>query len=222
MRLYWISIVGVILYVALDAIVQSLPPHYSPTRGAESDLVVGPYGYIMTINFLNRGVLSLAFVYSFVKTLDLTGAPRRSFLSGCYLISAWGVGALLLAIFPTDVPALPMSGHGAIHLLVAIIAFICGGLGTFVLSRHFDRNTATKGAKKVALGLGSLSVLLLVVELFAQFLVPHVAANFGGLTERLFLGSVLLWILVVSIYMVTHRSALLGQLQAIAPREENH
>ena len=77
--LYWIVIAGVLLYVILDAIAHILPPHYSPIRDAESDLAVGPYGYIMTINFVNRGLLSLLFVYAFVKTLDLTGAKGASF-----------------------------------------------------------------------------------------------------------------------------------------------
>jgi len=51
----------IILYVVLDAIAQVLPPHYSPLSQAESLLAVGPYGYIMTVNFLIRGVFSLLF-----------------------------------------------------------------------------------------------------------------------------------------------------------------
>jgi hypothetical membrane protein len=210
--LYWITIVGVILYVVLDAVAQSLPPHYSPIRDAESDLAVGPYGYIMTINFLNRGILSLAFVYAFVKTLDLSGVKKASFKNGYYLLGfGWGIGAILLAIFPTDVPATPISWHGAIHLIVAIIAFISGALGTLVLSRHFDEANSTKGAKKIALSLGWLSILLLVIDLFGQFLVPRLATRFGGLTERLFLGSVLLWIFVIAIYMVAQKRSILAE-----------
>ena len=208
-RLYWISIVGVILYVALDTVVQSLPPHYSPIRDAESDLAVGPYGYIMTVNFVNRGILSLSFVYAFIRTLDLTAALKSPFRTGYYMITGWAIGAILLAIFPTDVPPTPISWHGAIHLLVAIIAFICGAFGTFLLSRHFNEAVATKGAKNLAQALGSLSVLLLFVELFVQFLVPHFAARIFGLTERLFLGSVLVWILALSIYLIIHKRSIM-------------
>ncbi len=217
--IYWISIVGVILYVILDAIVQSLPPHYSPIRDAESDLAVGPYGYIMTINFVNRGILSLAFVYAFIKTLDLSGVKNASFKNGYYLLGfGWGIGAILLAIFPTDVPATPISWHGAIHLVVAIIAFICGALGTLLLSRHFGEANSTKGAKKIALPLGWLSVALLVTDLFGQFLVPRLA-RYGGLFERLFLGSVLLWIFVISIYMVTNRRSIFAEASPMSTQK---
>jgi hypothetical membrane protein len=209
-RLYWVSIVGVLLYVVLDAIVQSLPPHYSPIRDAESDLAVGPYGYIMAINFVNRGVLSLAFIYAFVRTLDLTGGPRAPFRRGYYLLGCWGVGAILLAFFPTDVPSTPVSWHGAIHLVVALIAFIAGAVGVFVLSRHFDEDVATKGAKGFASMLGGLSILLLLLPLSAQILMIRVAVRYYGLTERLFIASVLLWILLVSAYMVSHRKSILA------------
>jgi hypothetical membrane protein len=64
--LFFATIVGVILYVVLDAVVQMLPPPYSPISHAESDLAVGPYGYIMAINFANRGILS--FYLSWVST----------------------------------------------------------------------------------------------------------------------------------------------------------
>jgi hypothetical membrane protein len=58
-RLFWVVIAAIVLYVVLDAIAPSLPPHYSLIKDAKSDLAVGPYGYVMAINFLNRGALSL-------------------------------------------------------------------------------------------------------------------------------------------------------------------
>ena len=209
-RHYWISIIGVVVYLVLDAVVQSLPPHYSWIRDAESDLAVGPYGYIMGINFVIRGLLSLSFIYAFIKTVDLSGGNRRSFRAGYYLLGGlWGVGAILLAFFPTDVPATPISWHGAIHLVVALFAFAGGALGTLVLSRHFAENEVTKGAKNIALMLGSFSTLLLVLELAIQFIFRRFALKYFGLAERMFLGSVLLWILVMSIYMVANKQKIL-------------
>ena len=132
--LYWISIVGIVFYVALNAVAQSLPPHYSPIRDAESDLAIGPYGYIMAIDFVDRGILSLAFVYAFIKTVDLTGGPRAPFRSALILLTCWAVGAILLALFPTDVPATPVSWHGAIHVILAIMAFIGGAVLLWMLA----------------------------------------------------------------------------------------
>lgn len=207
-RPYWIPIAGVILYLILDAIAQSLPPHYSPIRQAESDLAVGPYGYIMTINFLNRGILSLVFLYTFMRTVEQTGGQRSKFRTGHYLLFIWAAGAILLAIFPTDVPATPMSWHGAIHFVVAIIAFIGGAFGTLSLSMHFGESGATRGAKTLAKVLSGIAVLSWAIEFGLPFVLPHFANKIAGLTERLFLGSVLLWIFAISLYMVTRRSVI--------------
>lgn len=80
-------VVGAIfLYVLLDAITQSLHPHYSPIPNAESDLAVGPFGYIMAVNFLNRGILSLVFLYALSKTLLFPGSPEALW---CLSMNLW-------------------------------------------------------------------------------------------------------------------------------------
>jgi hypothetical membrane protein len=221
-RLFWVVIAGIVLYVVLDAIAQSLPPHYSPIRNAESDLAVGPYGYIMTVNFLNRGLLSLLFLYALAKTVRATGGlgaagSARRYPKGALLFGIWAVGALLLAIFPTDVPATPMSGHGAIHLLVATLAFLGGAFGALRLSMQFGENKALRGVKPMALSIAVLSVVLVVVELGLPFVAPHLATRFGGLTERLFLGSVLLWVAVVSAHLATRKPGAPTAADSAAP-----
>jgi hypothetical membrane protein len=210
-RLFWAVIAGIVLYVVLDAIAQSLPPHYNPIRDAESDLAVGPYGYIMTVNFLNRGVLSLLFIYALAKTVRATGGlgaadSARRYPKGTFFFGIWAVGALILAIFPTDVPATPISGHGAIHLVVAILAFLGGAFGALRLSMQFGENKTLRGIKPAALSIAALSVVLVVVDLGLPFVAPHLTTRIGGLTERLFLGSVLLWVGVVAGYLATRKA----------------
>lgn len=203
-KLFWIVILGIVLYVVLDIISQSLPPHYNPISQAESDLAVGKFGLIMTINFLNRGVLSLLFIFAFLQTLDVTDVARVPFRNGAYLLGIWAVGALLLAAFPTDVPATPVSWHGAIHLVVAIIAFIGGAFGTLAISLKLGQNRLLGGLKRVALPLALIVVIFWAIEFGLPFVFPHLNARIGGLTERLFLGSVLLWMGIVSAYLATH------------------
>jgi len=200
-KLFWIVILGIILYVVLDVIAQLLPPHYSPISQAESDLAAGKFGLIMTINFINRGLLSLLFIFAFLQTMDYAGVARSQFRAGTYLLGAWAVGALLLAIFPTDVPATPVSWHGTIHLVVAIIAFLGGAFGALALSQKLGQNREFEGLKRIALPLAVIVVLLWAVEFALPFIFPHLNARVGGLTERLFLGSVLLWIGTVSAYL---------------------
>jgi len=203
-RLFWGVILGIVLYVVLDIIAQLLPPHYSPISQAESDLAVGKFGFIMTINFLNRGVLSFLFIFGFIQTLHFAGAVRRQFQASIYLLSAWAVGAILLAVFPTDVPATPASWHGAIHLIVAIIAFIGGAFGTVAISNALGQNRQFEGLKRVAQPLSVIVLVFWVIEFALPFISPHLNTRIGGLTERLFLGSVLLWIALTSAYLATH------------------
>jgi hypothetical membrane protein len=208
-RLFGIVIAGIVLYVVLDAIAQLLPPHYSPIRDAESDLAVGPYGYVMTINFLNRGILSLVFIYALAKTIRSTGLSGATsggrYASGTLLFGVWAVGAILLAIFPTDVPATPVSWHGAIHLVVATLAFLGGAFGALRLSMHFGESRALRGIKTAALAISIIALMAVVLELGLPFVLPHLASRFGGLVERVFLGAVLLWIAVVSAHLLRYR-----------------
>ena len=196
---FWVVAVGILLYVVLDILAQLLPPHYSPVTQAESDLAVGPYGFLMTLNFVNRGLFSLVFLYALVQTVRPEREGWRPLRSGVAFLAIWAVGAVLLAAFPTDVPNLPLSWHGAIHLVVALLAFFGGAVGTFALADHFGDTEALRPMKGWAFPLTFVVVLLFVLELGAGFLVPHLATEVGGLTERLFLGSVLLWMLLVSI-----------------------
>jgi hypothetical protein len=190
-----------LLYLVLDVVVQLLPPHYSPVSQAESDLAVGPFGYIMTLNFLNRGLLSLEFMFALLGTARLAGVEASRLRAGKYLFGVWSVGALLLAVFPTDVPANPVSWHGAIHLLVAILAFLGGAFGALALSLNLSGSPTLESIRRFALPLAILSVVLCLVELLLPG-APKFSAHYGGLFERLFLGSVLVWMASISVYVL--------------------
>jgi hypothetical protein len=211
-RGYEIALIGVILYVALDAVAQLLPPHYSPISQAESDLAVGMFSYIMTLNFLNRGVLSVFFITALIGTIRLQGGSFSQYRGGFYLLGVWSIGALLLAAFPTDVPSTPVSWHGAIHLVVAIIAFLAGGFGTLMISLRMTGDRLTQGVRRFALPIGVLTVILCLLELLEPFIAPHFASNFGGLVERVFLGTVLLWMSSISVHMLRYRDVPAGQV----------
>ncbi|HUI23800.1 MAG TPA: DUF998 domain-containing protein, partial [Nitrososphaerales archaeon] len=197
------AIVGIILYVILDVVAQSLPPHYSPISQAESDLAVGPYGYVMTLNFINRGVLSLCFLFGLLLTTYAADTPGPRFRRGAYAFAIWSIGALLLAAFPTDVPSTPVSWHGAVHLLVAVLAFLGGAVGALYISLGMARSGAVARVRRVAVPLAALCVVLCVVELLGSSVAPGFFSRNGGLVERLFLGSVLLWVGAVSAMTIT-------------------
>ena len=186
----------IILYVVLDAIAQVLPPHYSPISQAESLLAVGPYGYIMTVNFLNRGVFSLLFVYALVQILTMLGENWRSYRVGLHAIGIWGVGALLLAGFPA-------TGHTlGIHIVIGIIVFIAAPLGELSISLKLGRVKALASVKKIALVIAVLGVLFMVFYWGVLPFLHHLKSSYGGFFERLLIGSVILWMGIMSTYIL--------------------
>ncbi len=190
-----VAIVGIVLYIVIDVIAQLLPPHYNPISQAESDLAVGPYGYLMTINFIIRGLLSLLLLIGLARSLS---AQDRS-LVGLILLGVWAVGALLLALFPTDIAG---SGHvtlhGLIHLFVASIAFVCGAIGEFLLSLRLSAS-ADERWRSMRIPMLTIAILALIALILLYFGSSFGLRNIGGLLERLFLGLVLLWILLVAL-----------------------
>ena len=192
----------IILYMVLDVFAQVLPPHYSPISQAESLLAVGPYGYIMTVNFLIRGVFSLLFVYTLVQILTMFGENWRSYKWGLYSIGIWGVGALLLAGFPATGRTL------VTHTVIGVIVFIAAPLGELSISLKLDRVKALAGVKKIALVISVLGVLFTVFYWGVLPFLHHLKSSYSGFFERLLIGSVILWMAVMATYILFHVNSL--------------
>ena len=186
-----LTIVGLVLYVILDVIAQLLPPHYNAISQAESDLAVGPYGFVMTINFVVRGLLSLALVWALSRAASKSGLSR----TGLVLLAIWGIGALVLALFPTDLAGAKPTLHGIIHLFVAELAFICGACGELLLALRFAKDGPWR-----SLSVPTLVIAILAIIMFFALLLPALP-HAHGLEERIFIGLVLLWMLVVALRM---------------------
>jgi hypothetical membrane protein len=205
--LFAVTLAGIALYILLDALAQSLPPYYSPVSQPESDLAVGPYGFLMALNFVNRGGFSLCFLFALLLAANSGDTASPRFIRGAKLFSVWSVGAMLLAVFPTDVPPTPVSWHGAVHLLVAVAAFLCGAFGALYLSLGMTGNRSLSPVRGVALSLSVLASVLSLVEVLGTLAFPGPFASFGGLVERVFLGSVILWIGAVAAMMLKPSTA---------------
>lgn len=188
---------GVILYVILTGVAQTLPPHYSPIAQAESDLAVdlavGPYGWLMTIVFVLRGLIAIALVVGLWRDL----APQARSTWGLALLVVWAAGDILLAIFPTDAPPARPTFHGVIHLVVAFAIFIAVALGEFRVAQCLpaDPRWAPLSPWLLAIAVASLVALL-------AFFLAGTASGLFGLFERLFLGLTLLWMLVAGIQLI--------------------
>ena len=191
-----LTIAGILLYIVLDVIVQLLPPHYSAISQAESDLAVGPYGYLMAINFVVRGLVGLALLGALIES----GAKERFLWPGLILVGIWAVGALLLALFPTDLAGETPTLHGKLHLAIALLAFLCAPIGSLLLSRALVRIERLRS-------LAQPGVVIAILTFIALLLLGSTARlralrDAGGLLERMFIGLVLLWMLVAAFQLI--------------------
>ena len=202
---YAVVIVAIVVYVILDVIVQLLPPHYNPISQAESDLAVGPFGYIMAVNFLNQGLFVFTIFVHSQSTIRLTGEKVVKFRGGSELFGRMVGRCVTACIFPTDVPATPISWHWSyLPRSRGNCLFRAGAFSTLLLSANLGGNAVTLKIRQFALPIAVLVVIVVCSELMTPFFAPHFAAHFGGLLERIFLASMLAWIAAVSAYMLGH------------------
>jgi hypothetical membrane protein len=187
------ALIGIVFYIILDVVIQMLPPHYS-LRQAESDLAVGPYGWIMNINFVVRGLLSAAIILAIYKSMKNIVRPTV----GMVFFAIWSAASFLLAFFNTDVPnaSLVVSNptyHGELHLVLALIGFICAPIGMLIISIAFRKEDRLK-----SLSTPTLIISILAVLAFLYLGLRGVHARNFGINERIFIGLVLIWIAVVA------------------------
>lgn len=204
-RLATAVLIGVVGYVVVDIVLQALPPHYSPIREAESKLAVGPFGWIMNLNFLGRAV----FTFCAIGALGRTGPASPARRAGLLLLGIGGVSSGILAFFPTDVGPTgvsatgvsasaenglqPVTTAGFVHLAVASLGFLAALAGVCVLTRwlrHSPELAAVRVSALVFAGLAGGGLLGIVVT---STLTP----DWLGLAERLCLLGILGWVFVV-------------------------
>jgi hypothetical membrane protein len=190
-----IAMVGAGLYVLVDVVLQFLPPHYSVVSEAESNLAVGPYGWIMNLNFLARGAVTVCAVVALARFGPRTPIKR----GGLALMLLGGAASVGLAFLPTDIPAPdapglePTTALGAAHLIVATVGFIAALSGFALLTVWFRGSGELGAAYPVAL----VFTLVGVVGLVALGVSATAAPGIIGLAERLCLAGVLGWVIAV-------------------------
>jgi hypothetical membrane protein len=182
------AMIAVVAYVMIDIALQLLPPHYSAISQAESDLAVGPFGWIMSVNFVIRFLSAIALVVAILAT-----GPRTAVrTAGAVLLTVAGLFSALIAVFPTDIPRTAGVAQttlaGTIHLIGASTGFVAALAAFWVL---LFWTPARSRASVAFLTVASVGFVALVVSIEA---VPDVL----GLTERVCVAGILGWVFVVA------------------------
>ena len=192
-RLAAAAMAGVAVYVLIDVVLQFLPPHYSVVRDAESNLAVGPFGWIMNLNFLGRALTTLCAIAAIHRVSPNSGLRR----TGVLLMATGGLCSAVLAFFPTDVGA----GHGlvaatpagTVHLYVAAAGFLAALAGILALTRWTRSSPELSRVYPLAFTFAAIAA----VGLATLGLSAATGQDLLGLTERVCLAGVLGWVLVV-------------------------
>lgn len=197
-----VALVGAVLYVLVDVVLQLLPPHYSVLAEAESNLAVGPYGWVMNLNFLARAGVTVCTVLALARF----GPRSRLRHAGLALMLVAGSCSAALACLPTDVPArdapglAPVTGLGTAHLAVAATGFITALVAFALLTlwlRGSEQLRSAYPAAAILTGVAALGLLTLGVT---ATLLPGLI----GLAERVCLAGVLGWVIAVCTVIRRH------------------
>jgi hypothetical protein len=191
--LFGAVMVGIVLVMLLELVVQLLPPHYSPLSQSESDLAVGPYGFLMAFGFAIGGVLLLLFIAGFRRAVP---KPAQS-SGGLILLRSAAIGKLIIAFAATDLTSRPHTLHGAIHALAAVLSFFCGALGLLLLSIGLRRDAQVRPSARVLVGLARVTLIWTVLVIGT--LVVSAQIGVWGLLERIATGLYLFWVFIVSL-----------------------
>ena len=132
------------LYIVVVAIHALTRDGFDLTRHPASLLSTGDLGWVQITTFVVSGMLTIACAVGMRRVLR----PGMGGTWGPLLIGAYGAGLIAAGVFVADPadgfppgtppgPADPVSWHGAVHFVVAAIAFLALVTACFVFARRF-------------------------------------------------------------------------------------
>lgn len=190
-RFALVGIVGPVVWWLLVAVNGAITPGYSHTTEFISSLggVGAPYAIVQQLNFAVFGSSLIAFAAGVHVWFGDGRRPRV----GTALFLVFGVGVILAGVFPENAAA-PESVTHVLHNVVSMIAFLAGITGVGLLTRRFGSDRRWPTYRYELFG-----TLLVVLVTFAVFMYT-VASDSAviGITQRLFLGVMTLWVVVQS------------------------
>jgi hypothetical membrane protein len=197
------GVAGVAVYVAIDVVLAFLRPDYSLLHNAESDYGVGPWSWLMDVNFLVRCAATLAIAGAMARGIASSPLLRAALV----LIVAWAVASGLLAFFPDDPAGTPATTSGRVHLLIAAGAFLAVAIGTLIAALALRDDRFWRRWAPPLLAISAAAILALLLLGHSRFRVH----SDGGLFERIFLLLELGWLLVVAVRLAQSQPSRPGQ-----------
>ena len=193
------------IFFTLMVIVESLlRPGYSQISQDISYLGIGTYSYLQNVNFIVAGILSVIFGIGLGKALspDAPVVAKRV----KWTVVIFGVGVILAGITlllagasigrTVVVPAIPAY---YVHTTFSLLAFVA------IIPVQFLTWQAVKRSNRVVWGrYGTYTLLSGIVSLILLFVfLPTSFGAYKGLTERMFVAVVLIWIEITGLKLLS-------------------
>lgn len=200
-HLAFAGIVGPVVWWLLVIVNGAITPEYSHLSDYISTLgaVDAPHAFVQVINFAVLGSAILALTLGIHHWFGDGRRPRF----GTFLLGMFGFGVILAGVFPED-PAAPGSLSNVLHNLVSIIAFIAGIGGIGLVSRRIGADSQWPSYRFEPIGTFVIVFVTFVVFISSVFS----SSAFVGLTQRLFIGVMTLWLEVQSLRLYRSIDAL--------------
>ena len=197
-RLAIFAILGQVVLLA-SAWILPLASEYRLVSDNISELALGRYGLVLTLalGISGLGVIGLSYAIR-----QLTAGTRGS-LVGSLLIGIYGLGGLIVAIFPTDridskADVLSQSTTGWIHSLTSLVSYLCVIVGMFVLTWTFAHQARWRSLVVWSSLIAGAELALLFVQAEGPWV---------GLMQRALITAVSGWLVLVALRVRTIASA---------------
>jgi hypothetical protein len=181
--------VGAVMYIVLALVVlHFLRPEYDPVARVISNYAVGPYGFLMTTAFLALAISTLSLAFGIYKGV----VPAARSGGGLTLLVVAGLGALPVALFPTDVTPedLPITTVGTIHVLASVASLAFFVVASLLLSRRLKNDERWSSFQPTLWGFALAGLAAFI----AFFVIKALNLPVGGIAQRVSFLTALLWL----------------------------
>ncbi|NEW26203.1 DUF998 domain-containing protein [Nocardia cyriacigeorgica] len=189
-----------LLNIVVVLILGAIRPDYNPWVVPDSNLELGPGGWMQITNYIVIGTLLLAFAFGMRQVVRTgRGSTWGPILLGLYGFTFFAIGPILpdpsLGYPPGEPETLTL--HGAVHSLLGLVRFTSLAVACIVLARRHE--LGSHGLSRY-----SMATALLVAISYVAFALVAELADGGpaGLIERIGIFAGGIWVAVLALRLM--------------------
>jgi len=178
------AVLGPLLFGVTALVAPLLQPGMGIVGESISSFAVGSYGWVLRAMFFLLGAGSLALAWGLRSTMAATEEGR----AGWVLVAVWGVGSILGGVYPAD------EANRDIHSFVVTVGFVAIVAAILVLAHAFGEDTAWRRLAPPSAAFGVTATLTCLLTALTR-------TSWFGVTERLFIATVLCWLVLAALHL---------------------